>query len=84
MAGQWPGDTDCPITFLIEVAFRERGIREPCGEPSVYARPEGFHGVVREGRSTGCIRVKHAEARVEADPGQRDGHLAGKNGIKII
>ena len=72
MAGQWPSDPDCPVGLLVEVAFREAGLGEPCGEPTVDARANCFHRVIGEGGATSCVGVKDTEACVETDAGQRD------------
>ena len=69
MAGQWPSDPDCPVRLLVEVALREAGVGEPCGEPTVDARSNGFHSIVNERGPSDRVCVKDAEACVETDAG---------------
>ena len=81
MTRQRPSDSDSSVIFLIEVAFREPRLRQPYGESAVYARSDRFDGVIGEGCSTGGVRMKDADARVEPGSGERDRHLTCKNGI---
>ena len=53
VTGQGSSDPDCTVAFLMEVAFREPRLHEPCGEPTIHARPDGFNGVIGEVRAAG-------------------------------